>query len=101
MEIHPPALTEFKTKYYIKNSLKEARLLKDKYITIFVNIFLLLLFIIVIGGLLLYKYKGKLTEEEKNKKDYEKKLYIFQKLQKYSYDKQKESQQLITNLPVI
>ena len=101
MEFTSPALTEFKTKYYIRNSLKEARQFKDKYITIFVNIFLLLLFITIIGGLLLYKYKGKPTQEEKNKKEHERKLYIFQKLQKYSYDKQKDSQRLITNLPII
>jgi hypothetical protein len=101
MESLKPSLTELTTKYYIRNSLKEVRQFKDKYITIFVNIFLFLLFIGVIGGLLYYKYKGKLTPQEKKVKEQEKKRYLFQKLHQLSYDKQKENQQLITNLPII
>jgi len=101
MEHTIPNLTEFKTKYYINTSLKEVRKFKDKYITIFVNIFLFLLFIGVVGSLLLYKYKGKPGYEELKQKEHQKKLYLFQKLQKYSYDKQKESQRLITNLPIL
>jgi len=34
-------------------------------------------------------------------KERQSKLYIFQKLQQYSYDKQKSSQQLITGLPLV
>ena len=99
MDFTKPTLTEFTTKYYIRNSLKEVRVFKDKYISIFANVFLLLLFILVIGGLLLYKYKGKLTVEEKLIQDNKKKQYIFEKLHHISYQKQKESQNLITNLP--
>lgn len=101
MENITPSLTEFKTKYHIRNSLKDVRKFKDKYITIFVNIFLLLLFIGIFGGLLLYKYKGKPTYEDKMMKERQSKLYLFQKLQQYSYDKQKSSQQLITGLPLV
>ena len=100
MEFSKPALTEFNTKFYIRNSLKEVRQFKDKYITIFVNVLLFLLFVGAVGGLLLYKYKGKLTPQEKKRKEQQKKQYLFQKLHQYSYDKQKESQQLITNLPL-
>ena len=101
MEFTKPSLTEFTTKYYIRNSLREVRQFKDKYITIFVNIFLFLVLISLIGGLLYYKYKGKLTPQEKIIKEREKKLYLFQKLHQLSYEKQKESQQLITNLPLV
>ena len=101
MELTKPSLIEFNTKYYIRNSLKEVREFKDKYITIFVNILLLLLFILLVGGLLLYKYKGKLTPQEKQVKERKKKEYLFTKLHKISYEKQKERQQLITNLPLI
>jgi len=100
MEYIKPELTEIQSKYYIHNSLKDVRKFKNKYITIFVNIFLLLLFILAISGLLLYKYKGKPTQEEKLLKQRQQKLYLFQKLQQYSHDKQKE-QELITNLPLI
>ena len=101
MELSKPLLTEFSTKYYIRHSLKDVRRLKDKYITIFVNIFLFLLFVGLVGGLLYYKYKGKLTPQEKKQKEQQKKQYIFQKLHQISYDKQKESQSLITNLPLV
>lgn len=101
MDISKPSLTEFSTKYYIRHSLQQVRRLKDKYITITVNISLFLLFIGVVGGLLYYKYKGKLTPEQKQIKDREKKMYLFQKLHQISYEKQKESQELITNLPLV
>ena len=101
MEFTRPSLTELNTKYYIRHSLKEVRQFKDKYITIFANIFLFLLFVGLVGGLLLYKYKGKLTPQEKIIKERQKKQYLFEKLHQYSYDKQKANQNLITNLPVI
>ena len=101
MEFTKPSLTEFETKYYIRHSLKDAREFKDKYITIFVNILLFLIFVILVGGLLLYKYKGKLTPQEKKNKERKEKMYLFQKLHQYAFDKQKESQRLITNLPLM
>jgi hypothetical protein len=101
MEYIKPSLTEFKTKYYLRNSLIETRKFKDKYITIIVNIILFISFIGIIGGLLYYKYKGKTSYEEINKRQQQKKMYIFQKLQKYAHDKEKASQRLITNLPLV
>ena len=80
MEILKPSLTEITTKYYVRNSLKDVRNFKDKYITIFVNIFLFLLFIILVGGLLYYKYKGKLSPQEKAIKEREKKIISFSKI---------------------
>ena len=98
--ISHPSLTEFKTKYYIRSSLKETRRFKDKYITIAVNIILLLLFVGIVVGFLYYKYKGKLTEEQKKQMDHEKKIYLYKKMQKYSYDKQKANESIISNLPL-
>ena len=96
-----PALIEKSTKYFVNKSLKDIRTIKNKYITIIVNISLFILFIAVIGGLLYYKYKGKMTPYQKQKNDQEKKIYLYKKLQQYSYNKQKESQSIITNLPVM
>ena len=101
MEVIKPTLTEFSTKYYVRHSLKEVRQFKDTYITIAVNILLFLCFVGVVGGLLYYKYKGKPTPEEKAIKEQQKKQFLFHKLQQYSYNKQKQSQNLITNLPMI
>ena len=100
MEFIKPTLTEISTKYYIRNSLKEVRLIKDKYISICANVFLFVFFILVIGGLLYYKYKGKLTPEQEVIKNNVKKQYIFEKLHRISYQKQKDSQSLITGLPI-
>tara|TARA_B100001057_G_C22355776_1_gene758868 strand:- start:110 stop:421 length:312 start_codon:yes stop_codon:yes gene_type:complete len=100
MNFIKPSLTENTTKYYIRKSLIEVRNFKDKYITIIVNILLLLILFGGVSGFLLFKYKGKLSEEEKVIKERKKKQYLFQKLQQYSYEKQKKSQDLITNLPM-
>ena len=99
MDITKPSLTELTTKYYIRHSLKEVRKFKDKYISICVNIFLLLGFVALIGGILYYKYRGKLTDQEQYEKEKIKKQYIFSKLHRISHEKQKERQTLITNLP--
>lgn len=101
MDILKPSLTENLSKFHIRNSLKEVRIKKNKFITIFFNIFVFLLFVGSIGGFLYYKYKGKLTEEEKEIKDNQKKMYLFEKLHKISYEKHKENQNLITDLPII
>jgi hypothetical protein len=101
MEYSKPLLTEFTTKFYIKNSLKEVRQFKNKYITVIVNILLFLLFVGVVSLLLYYKYKGKPSKEEIKIKENQKKQYLFEKLHKISYEKRKENQNLITDLPII
>ena len=100
MDIIKPSLIENSTRFYLRNALKESRNIKNKYINIAVNVFLLFLFVIIISGFLIYKYKGKLTPEEKELKDREKKEYLMNMMQRYSIQKQKESQSLITNLPL-
>ncbi len=101
MEYSKPLLTELTTKFYIKNSLKEVRTFKNKYISIIINILLLLFFVGTIALLLFYKYKGKPTPEEIKIKENQKKHYLFEKLHKISYEKRKENQNLITDLPII
>ena len=101
MEINKPTLTENITKFYIKNSLKQVRLYKNKYITIIVNILLFLGFLGITGLLLYYRYKGKLNPDEVKAKENIKKQYLFEKLHKISYEKRKENQNLITDLPII
>ena len=101
MEIIKPTLIEFESKYVLKHALKNSKEFRDKYINIFTNIFLFLLFSLIFGGYLFYKYKGKLKEEEIKKKNLIKKNYFFEKLQKYQLDKKKNNQNLITNLPTI
>ena len=101
MEYYKPLLTENTTKYYIKNSLKEVRQFKNKYITIIVNLVLFLLFVGITTLFLYYKYKGKPNKEEIKRKENQQKQYLFEKLHKISYEKRKENQSLITDLPII
>ena len=56
-------------------------------------------FLIILGILLLYKYKGKLTREEIREKEEEKKRYILSKIRNYQQSKLRAQQELITGLP--
>ena len=101
MEITKPVLIENMNKYLIKKSLREVRNFKNTYITLIVNILFFILFVGGIALFLYYRYKGKLTPEEKEIKEKIKKQYLFEKLHKISYENRKEQQNLITDLPII
>jgi hypothetical protein len=101
MENTKPVLIENMNKYLIKKSLREVRKFKNYYITLIVNISFFILFVGSIALFLYYRYKGKLTPEEKEIKEKQKKQYLFEKLHKISYEKRKEQQTLITDLPII
>ena len=54
---------------------------------------------IILGGILLYKYKGRLTPLEKDKKNKEKQQYILSKIKTLQESKKRAHQELITGLP--
>jgi hypothetical protein len=99
MEFTKPLLTEPGVKYFLSNTLKQCHEFKDKYYNLLLNIGIFIGFLFVLGSLLLYKYKGKLTEEEKIEKDNIKKQYILSKIRNFQMAKQKANQELITGLP--
>ena len=94
-----PCLTEPGVKYFIACTLKECRSFKNRNINILFNLGMIILFLIVIGGFLFYKYKGKLSVEEIAYKNRIKQEYIVSKLQQLAIRKQKQNETLITNLP--
>jgi hypothetical protein len=47
----------------------------------------------------MYKYKGKMSPMEKQRKDREKQQYILSKVQKFQLAKKQAHQELITGLP--
>jgi hypothetical protein len=55
--------------------------------------------LLVLGAILLYKYKGRLTEEDKAKKNKEKQQYILSKIKTFQESKRRAQQELITGLP--
>jgi len=97
--ISKPRLTEPGVKYFINESLKQCHRFKEQYQNTMFNIGLLGLFLIILGFLLLYKYKGKLTPQEIEEKETLKKQYILSKIKNYQDAKIKTQQSLITGLP--
>jgi hypothetical protein len=95
-----PKLIEPGVKYFLTQTLRECRKFKDTYITIIFNFSMLLILVIVIGGFLYYKYKGKLKPHEIKEKNRKKQEYLISKLQNLALIKQKENSNLITDLPV-
>jgi hypothetical protein len=93
-----PHLTEPGVKYFLSQTLKECRKFKDKYQTIIFNVSLFLFLLFIIGSILYFKYKGRLSPSEIKRKNKEKQEYIFSKLQQLALVKQKQT--LITDLPV-
>ncbi len=92
-------LTEPGVKFFLNETLKQCHKFKEKYNNMLFNIVLLIGFLIILGILLLYKYKGKLTLEEIEEKELEKKRYILSKIRNFQDAKLKAQQELITGLP--
>ena len=63
------------------------------------NVGLFIGFLLVLGLILLYKYKGKLSPVELEKKNKEKQQYILSKIQNFQQAKRIAHQELITGLP--
>ena len=97
--INRPMLTEPGVKYFINETLKQCHKFKEKHQNMIFNIILLVSFFIILGILLLYKYKGKLTPEEIEERDIIKKQYILSKIKNFQDAKIRAQQELITGLP--
>jgi hypothetical protein len=94
-----PTLIEPGVKYFLNETLKQCREFKNTYHNLIFNISLLVAFLIVLGILLIVKYKGKLTPAEKEMKNREKQQYILTKIKNYQDAKKIAQQELITGLP--
>ena len=99
MEIAKPALIEPGVKYFLKETLKRCHTFKESHNIFILNMSLFAGFLVILGVVLLFKYKGKLTPKEIQIKDNEKKQYILTKIKNYQDTKLRESQSLITGLP--
>ena len=98
-----PKLVDGGVKYFFKNMLKECNKYKQNNYNNIYNITMLLLFIIVLGSILFFKYKGNKSKEEIQKKNNKDKNYIMSKLVYYNRhhieNDQKIKNNMITNLP--
>jgi hypothetical protein len=94
-----PRLVENGVKYFLNETLKQCHKFKQNFHNWIFNIALLGFFCLILVIILTYKYKGKLTPIEKQKKDREKQQYILSKIQKFQEAKKIAHQELITGLP--
>jgi hypothetical protein len=94
-----PKLTEPGVKYFLNQTLKQCHIIRDNFHNTVFNIGLFIAFLLILGLILLYKYKGRLTPVEIQKKNKEKQQYILSKIKKFQESKRKAHQELITGLP--
>ena len=99
IEFTKPVLIEPGVKYFLNETLKQCRDFKEKYYNTIFNIGMFIGFFIVLGITLIIKYKGKITPEEKDAKETEKKQYILSKIRNYQDSRIRAQQELITGLP--
>ena len=78
-----PTLTEPGVKYFLNHALKQSHIIRENFHNTIFNVGMFIFFLLILGGILIYKYKGKLTPVEiakkikKNSNIYWKKLKIF------------------------
>lgn len=94
-----PRLVENGVKYFLNQTLKQCHIIRETYYNQIYNLCLFGLFFLILGLILLYKYKGRLTQSEKEQKDREKQQYILSKMKQLQEAKRKAHQELITGLP--
>ena len=95
-----PHLTEPGVKYFLNQTLKQCHIIRDNFHNTIFNFGLFIAFLLVLGLILLYKYKGRLTPVEIAKKNKEKQQYILSKIQKFQESKRRAHQELISGLPM-
>ena len=98
-----PKLIEPGVKYFFGNVLKECNNYKYRNYTLIYNVSLFVLFCSILGIILIYRYKGNTTVQERDKKHLENKNYIMSKLMYYNRtdleNKKLVQYNMITNLP--
>ena len=98
-DLTKPLLTEPGVKYFLNQTLKQCHVIRNNFHNTVFNIGMFIGFLIILGLILLYKYKGRLTNEEKHTKNEEKQKYILSKIKHLQEAKKIAQQELITGLP--
>ena len=94
-----PALIENNVKHFLSARLQNSHHLKTTYYNGIYNMILLFLLLVIVGGVLMYKYKGKPTPEDKARKTYEQQQYILSLIRTQQLEKMRNHQELLTGLP--
>ena len=75
-QFEKPLLTEPGVKSFFSGILKGCNQVKANHYNTVFNLTMFIGFILTLGGILYFKYKGKLTPEEKERKKQQEKQYI-------------------------
>ena len=94
-----PILTEPGTKFFLNATLQNCHKKQNNYINKIFNFSLLILFIIILGTVLMYKSKTKLSPKEKKEKVKHNRIYVLNKIKAISVQNKKAQNTIITNLP--
>ncbi len=94
-----PNLIENGTKYFFRETLKNCNKKRTKYYNDLTNLGLLLGFLVLFGGIVVYKYKTRPNEEARQEKERLKQTYILKKIQTLTDEKHAEQNKMITDLP--
>ena len=94
-----PYLIEPGVKYFFNELLKKCKTTKAVYFNNIINIALLGIFLIILGGFLFYSYKEKQDTHGKKQKQFQQETFIANKIKLISKEQQKKRNEIITNLP--
>ena len=94
-----PSLIEPGTKSFLNHTLRQCHIIKSKYYNELFNICVFIILSLLVSAVLFYKYKGRLTPLEKERKNREKQQYILSKIKSVQESKLRSQQELITGLP--
>jgi hypothetical protein len=96
-----PSLVEPGVKYAIGESLKQAHNYKMNTYSYIFNVSVVVLFFLVFGGVLYYRYKTKLTPQEAHAKMMKDQAIIMSKIQMYQDDKKRGEYSGMTKIPFV
>jgi hypothetical protein len=99
MEGGGPSLIEPGVKYFLRETLKQCRSVKNRYYSIIYNGLLLIIFTAILAGWLIYKRRTKPTAEDIEARRQLQREYVLGKVKAMSDKKKKEENTLITSLP--
>ena len=94
-----PSLVEPGVRSFLGGALKECRKFKDSHTSLIFNVSMVILVVVVVGGFLTYRYKGKPTPEAISLRNRQTQEYLVSKLQQLSAIRHVKNENMITNLP--
>jgi len=97
--MNTPLLIEPGTKYFLSENLKNCHKRRVTKNIIFINISLLISFILIVSFYLMYKKKNKETDETKEKRKLEVQNYLLNKVNRVIRVDKKHRRDMITTLP--